>query len=196
MTFDQTPLQRVTLTFLPHGGYPQERTFDHITPDDLVFVVAALHARKRRALTGRGEVQEMLATASRSQLEWHEEQLRTALDEGMGAWRHFVPRWIRLRILERLVEQYYVSTAAWGAEMGDLYERVDALQRTVTRGRVSKRVAEPMVLCAGPECSSSIPLRDLGNPPEGWAKDASGNPRCADHPVTSASSAVLVKVAS
>ncbi|MGW1436832.1 hypothetical protein ACWD7M_16475 [Streptomyces griseus] len=189
---DNAPLRRVSLAFLPHGGYPQERHFDHMTPDDLVFVLGAFAARKRRSLSGRAEVVAALDAARKSQLEWHEEQLRQGLEEGLGRWRHLVPRRVRMRAVDRMVEQYYLSTAQWGAEMGDLYARVDELQRAVPRASVQRG---PMVLCA--ECTRKIPLHQLKNlEAVGWSPDGEGRPRCPEHRVAVPLAKPLTQVSS
>ncbi|MFE6000261.1 hypothetical protein ACFQ6C_25930 [Streptomyces sp. NPDC056454] len=186
-------LQRVTLTFMPHGGYPQDRHFDHVTPDDLVFVLGAFAGRKRRSLSGRAEVVAALDAARKGQLEWHEEQLRRGVEEGLGRWRHLVPRWVRMRAVDRLVEEYYLSTAQWAAEMGDLYAQVEALHHKVARVPAAPR--GPMVLCA--ECTRAVPLSKLTCLDSvGWTSDDDGRPRCPEHPVATPSLASLVKAGS
>ncbi|MFH8483054.1 hypothetical protein [Streptomyces sp. NPDC018055] len=191
---DQMPLQRVTLTFMPFGGFPQERHFDHVTPDDLVFVLGAWAARKRRSLSGRAETVAALDAARKSQLEWHEAQLRQGVEEGLGRWRHLVPRWVRMRVADRLVEQYYLSTAQWAAEMSDLYAKVEGLLGEVG-SMPAPRPRGPMILCS--ECTRAMPLSKLACPESvGWSKDGEGRPRCPEHPVVTSVSTSLAKAGS
>lgn len=203
MSSKDTPIG-VTVTYKPHGAFlPVDREFPWATPDDLVFVLAAFHARKGRGRVTRVEVVEALEESRESQMQWHADRMRLALLRGLGRWAKLLPSRLIDRVIELAMNQYYESTAQWSVEMADLYEQVNWLNSQV--GAVSRAQAQqaqirraalpaagPQVLCAG-GCGKGLPLTDILTLPPGWTVDEQDAPRCPEH---SASDVMTSKVAS
>ncbi|WP_428957902.1 hypothetical protein [Streptomyces sp. cg35] len=182
-------LRRVSLTYMPYGGFPQERHFDHLTPTDLSFVLASLHGRKRRDIKGRAEVIQALDEARRNELEWHADQLHLAIVEGLGWWTRLLPSAAIVRIVDKQLEHYYDTTAKWAAEQADLHAlvaelhgRVDRLAYRLKDVASRKPVEGPRLMCGRPGCANSVPLDDPLLPP-GWLwgeKSGTRVPFCPD----------------
>lgn len=194
MSIRDTPIG-VTLTYKPHGAFlPVDREFPWATPDDLVFVLAAFQARQGRGRVTKDEVVEALHEARVSQMEWHEDHMRTALLTGLGRWAKLVPSRLMDRVVELAMNHYYESTSQWAVEMADLYEQVNSLnsrmndvgraQAQQARIRQAPRSYGPMIHCGGKDaCDKAILLEHLSAPPVGWTVDADLVPRCPEHSV-------------
>ncbi|MGW7100431.1 hypothetical protein [Streptomyces sp. NPDC054838] len=178
-------LDEVTLSYTPYEGPVQKRRFFGLTPDDLVFILAQLHARTRRTGRGRAAATEALDDARKAQLEWYEDQLRLSLEASLGRWHRFVPASLRHRIVQTQMDHYFDSTAQWASEMADLYARVDRLEYevgTMDRARsVPAPVIGPRMMCGHAPCGESLPLGEAAVLPHGWSILASGGVRCPKH---------------
>ncbi|MGW9067941.1 hypothetical protein ACWGQT_00615 [Streptomyces yangpuensis] len=178
-------LNRVTLAYTPFDGPLQERHFAGLTVDDLVFVLASLHARTRSTHRSRAEATQALDSARKAQLEWYENQLRLSLEESLGRWHRLLPAAIRRRIVEVQMEHYFDTTAQWAVELGDLYARVDRLEgdiRTMHERRSKPApVMGPRMLCNHGPCTESLAIETVPMLPHGWSILASGGVRCPKH---------------
>jgi hypothetical protein len=190
MSIKDTPIG-VTLTYKPHGAFlPVDREFPWATPDDLVFVLAAFQARQGRGRVTRAEIVEALHEARMSQMEWHEDHMRTALLTGLGWWAKLVPSRLIDRVIELAMNHYYESTSQWAVEMADLYEQVNSLNsrmsdvgRAQTQQARIRRAAPsygPMIHCGG-GCDKAILLEHLASPPPGWTVSEEKVPFCPEH---------------
>ncbi|MEU6362140.1 hypothetical protein [Streptomyces albidoflavus] len=181
--FDGRRLRRVTLTYMPIGGFPQDRHFDDMTPDDLAFVLAALHGRKRRDTKGRAQVVKAMDEARAEQMRWYADQMRSALWGGLGWWRHLVPTRVLGRITDALLDHYWDTTAQWSAELADLHAQTHEIARRV-EAVVPRKVAGPRLLCGHLGCLEAIPLDETltGLPLRwSWSKEPNGGLRCPRH---------------
>ncbi|MFD7835636.1 hypothetical protein [Streptomyces sp. NPDC059761] len=178
-------LERVTLAYTPFEGALQARNFTGLTVDDLVFVLASLHARTRNTHRSRTEATEALDHARKTQLEWYENQLRLSLEESLGRWHRLLPASIRRRIVEVQMEHYFDTTAQWAIELGDLYARVDRLEKDIRdmHQRRAQRapVIGPRMLCGHGSCEAGLPIQEVPMLPHGWSMLASGGVRCPEH---------------
>jgi hypothetical protein len=196
---ENQPLRRVTLTFMPHGGFPQDRHFDHITPADLAFVLGALHGRKRRSLSGRAEVVAALDEARKNELEWYADQARLSVARGLGWWHRLLPTRVVERIVEGLLDQYYDTTAQWMAQLADLHAQVEGLtSRVAVAATARPKPSGPQLLCGHKGCTRGVPLAQKMLLPAGWSwgeddGHALPSPYCPEHP---AETAIDLKVAS
>ncbi|MET7363231.1 hypothetical protein ABZS76_33005 [Streptomyces sp. NPDC005562] len=182
--FENEPLCRVTLTtsYSAYGGFPQEHHF-RLTPDDLAFVLGALHGRKRRTVTGRVEVITALDDARHNALKWYADQVRLSLVQGLGWWRRLLPGRLIERIVEKQMEHYYDTTAQWMAELADLHAQVSGLA-----GRLPAE--GPTLMCGHGGCRRGVPLAPNIVLPPGWTWGKSGPgaptlPCCPEHPAVS-----------
>lgn len=193
MSIRDTPIG-VTLTYKPHGAFlPVDREFPWATPDDLAFVLAAFQARQSRGwTTTKAEIVEALHEARVSQMEWHEDHMRTALLTGLDWWAKLVPSRLIDRAVELAMNHYYESTAQSAVEMADLYEQVNHLNSSVSAIRSQQASTQalldeagvpplgPQVMCAG-GCGKGIPLARPLVLPLGWTADERNIPRCPQH---------------
>jgi hypothetical protein len=194
------PLKRITLTYLPYGGFPQEHHFNDVTEDDLAFIAVALHARKRRAASGDPEVVRFYDAARRSQLAWYEARLQESFDEGAGWLKRLVPRRIRERILTLQMDYLQDATASWAVELGDLHAQVQDMSRKVnamSRRRPAERTSRAgggvgvRLMCSTGTCKVTTPLDQ--HLPEGWSRGESGM-HCPEHSAPAAADDRLRKV--
>ncbi|MFJ4902899.1 hypothetical protein [Streptomyces sp. NPDC088727] len=131
MSLSDTPIG-ATLTYKPHGAFlPRDLDFAWATPDDIVFVLAAFHARQGRGAVTRSELVSALEEARDSQMQWHADRMRLSLVQGLGWWVKVTPSRLVDRVVELAMRQYHESTAQWSMEMADLYEQVNLLHRKV-----------------------------------------------------------------
>lgn len=191
MSIKDTPIG-VTLTYKPHGAFlPVDREFPWATPDDLVFVMAAFQARQGRGgRVARSEIVESLHEARDSQVEWHADQMRLSLLQGLGWWAKLLPSRLIDRVVDLWIKHYFDSTSQWAMEMAELYEQVNSLNTRVSAvGRAQAQQSAirqaapsygPMIHCGG-GCDKAILLEHLASPPPDWTVSKQKVPFCPEH---------------
>jgi hypothetical protein len=174
----------ITLVYAPHGRFPAERRFDDVTENDIAFTIAGLVGRRMRRTDKPGAFEDLkqLAAAREGQMAWYADQMLFALDDGLGWWKHLLPRRVRERIIIAQMDYLRDVTAEWVKEIVDLHAET---QRKTPRLKVrSAPESGPRVRCGGARgCTEEVPLgKDL---PEGWSEDGKGIPHCPEHPTVS-----------